>query len=124
VSGVVERAGPGAPFAPGDRVAAWVTERGFADYIAVRADYCLPAGDLPLDLALAEPVACAVNAVELAAPALGDDVVIIGGGFMGSLVQKLVQLKGPRHVIVADTRPEVLERAARLAEGLVEEALR
>jgi threonine dehydrogenase-like Zn-dependent dehydrogenase len=29
-------------------------------------------------------------------------------------VQKLVQLKGPREVIVADTRPEALERAARL----------
>jgi L-iditol 2-dehydrogenase len=31
---------------------------------------------------------------------------------MGNLVQKLVQLKGPRHVIVADTRPDALERAA------------
>jgi L-iditol 2-dehydrogenase len=53
-----------------------------------------------------------VNAVELAAPALGDDVAIIGAGFMGNLVQKLVQLKGPRHVIVADTRPDALARAA------------
>ncbi len=41
---------------------------------------------------------------------LSDDVVIIGAGFMGNLVQKLVQLKGPRHVIVADTRPDALER--------------
>jgi L-iditol 2-dehydrogenase len=37
-----------------------------------------------------------VNAVELAAPRLGDDVAIIGAGFMGNLVQLLVQLKGPR----------------------------
>jgi L-iditol 2-dehydrogenase len=114
VSGTVERAGAGVALRPGDRVAAWVTERGFADYVVVNARYCFPAGDIPLDLALAEPLACAVNAVERAAPALGDDVVIIGAGFMGNLVQKLVQLKGPRAVIVADTRADALERARRL----------
>jgi 2-desacetyl-2-hydroxyethyl bacteriochlorophyllide A dehydrogenase len=115
VSGTVERVGPGVTgFAPGDRVAAWVTERGFADYVVVRAGFCFPAGELPLELALAEPLACAVNAVELAAPALADDVAIIGAGFMGNLVQKLVQLKGPREVTVADTRPDALERARRL----------
>jgi 2-desacetyl-2-hydroxyethyl bacteriochlorophyllide A dehydrogenase len=112
VSGTVERGAAG--FQPGDRVAAWVTERGFADYVVVPAEYCFRAGDLPLDVALAEPLACAVNAVELAAPALGDDVVIVGAGFMGNLVQKLVQLKGPREVIVVDTRPDALERARRL----------
>jgi L-iditol 2-dehydrogenase len=111
VSGVVER---GDGFEPGAPVAAWVTERGFADYVVVKAEHCFPAGDLPLDVALAEPLACAVNAVELAAPALGDDIVVIGAGFMGNLVQKLVQLKGPREVIVVDTRPDALERARRL----------
>jgi threonine dehydrogenase-like Zn-dependent dehydrogenase len=115
VSGTVDRVGAGVEdLAPGDRVAAWVTARGFADYVAVRAEHCFPAGSVPLDLALAEPLACAVNAVELAAPALGDDVVILGAGFMGNLVQKLVQLKGAREVIVADTRRDALERAARL----------
>jgi threonine dehydrogenase-like Zn-dependent dehydrogenase len=115
VSGTVERVGSRVEsFKPGDPVAAWVTERGFAEYVPVKADYCFPAGTVPLDLALAEPLACALNAVELAAPALGDDVVVIGAGFMGNLVQKLVQLKGPRHVIVADTRRDALERAERL----------
>ena len=33
-------------------------------------------------------------------------------GFMGNLVQQLVALGGARHVIVADTRPDALERAA------------
>jgi L-iditol 2-dehydrogenase len=115
VSGTVEGVGAGVTaFAPGEAVAAWVTERGFAEYVVVRADYCFPAGDVPLELALAEPLACAVNAVERAAPALGDDVVIIGAGFMGNLVQMLVQLTGPRAVVVADTRPDALERARRL----------
>jgi threonine dehydrogenase-like Zn-dependent dehydrogenase len=115
VSGTVERLGPGTNhLAPGDPVAAWVTERGFAEYAAVRAEYCFPAGAVPLDVALAEPLACAVNAVELAAPGLGDDVVIVGAGFMGNLVQKLVQLTGPRELIVADTRQDALARARAL----------
>jgi L-iditol 2-dehydrogenase len=115
VSGTVERVGSGVEgFAEGDPVAAWVLGRGFADYAIVEARHCFPAGALPLELALAEPLGCAVNAVERAAPGLGDDVVIVGAGFMGNLVQKLVQLKGPRQVIVADTRPDALARAAEL----------
>jgi threonine dehydrogenase-like Zn-dependent dehydrogenase len=54
-----------------------------------------------------------VNAVDLAAPALGDDVVIVGAGFMGHLIHKLVMLRGPRQVIVADARDDALARARR-----------
>jgi L-iditol 2-dehydrogenase len=114
VSGTVEEAHPDSRLSVGDPVAAWVTTRGFADRIAVPGEYCFPAGDVPLDVALGEPLACAVNAVELAAPAYGDDVVVIGAGFMGNLVQELVALRGPRHLIVADTRTEALERASAL----------
>jgi L-iditol 2-dehydrogenase len=112
VSGVVAAVGDRVDaFAEGDPVAVWVTTRGFADYVAVKADYCRAAGDVPLDLALGEPVACAVNAVELADVRLGDDVVIIGAGFMGNLVQELVGMRGAHQVIVADTRPDALDRA-------------
>jgi L-iditol 2-dehydrogenase len=115
VSGTVERVAAGVDgFQPGDPVAAWVTAGGFAEYVAVHAEHCFHAGSVPLDLALAEPLACAVNAVELASPVLGDDVLVVGAGFMGNLVQLLAQVKGPRHVIVADTRTDALERAARL----------
>jgi len=115
VSGVVEATGAQVTtFKPGDRVGVCATSRGFSEYVAVKAESCLPAGDVPLDLALAEPLACAVNTVELADISLSDDVVIIGAGFMGNLVQKLVQLQGPRHVIVADTRDDALARARAL----------
>jgi L-iditol 2-dehydrogenase len=115
VSGVVEKIGAQVrAFKPGDPVGVWATGRGFAEYVAVKAEHCLPAGDLPLDLALAEPLACAVNTVELAGVSLGDDVVIVGAGFMGNLVQQLVDLRGPRHLIVADTRDDALERARQL----------
>ncbi len=112
VSGTVEAVGEEVDtFAPGDAVAVWVTTRGYAEYVSVKAEYCLPAGAVPLDQVLAEPIACAVNTVELASPSLGDDVVIIGAGFMGNLVQKLAELRGPHHLIVADTRADALERA-------------
>ena len=113
VSGVVVDVGTEVVgLAPGDRVGVWVVERGFAEYVAVRAAYCFPAGSGPLAEALAEPLACAVNAVELADVRLGDDVVVVGAGFMGNLVQKLVALRGVRQLIVADARADALERAA------------
>jgi threonine dehydrogenase-like Zn-dependent dehydrogenase len=114
VSGVVEEVGDEVEdVSVGDAVGAWVTTRGYAERVAVRGEYCVPAGDVPLELALAEPLACAVNAVELAAPSLGDDVVVIGAGFMGHLIHQLVMLRGPRRVVVADARDDALERAAR-----------
>ena len=115
VSGVVEETGASVTrFHPGDPVACWVYSHGYAEYVTARELFVFSAGTLPLDLAMAEPLSCAVNAVEMTHMALSDDVVIIGAGFMGGLVQKLVQLKGPRHLIVADTRPDALERAARM----------
>jgi L-iditol 2-dehydrogenase len=115
VSGtVVDRGAEVTAFAPGDPVAVWATGRGFAEYVAVKAEYCRPAEGVPVEEALAEPLACAANAVELADVRLADDVVIIGAGFMGNLVQQLVQRRGPRSVVVADTRSDALERAAKL----------
>ena len=115
VSGTVVRVGAEVrTFREGDVVAVWATGRGFAEYVAVKAEYCRPAEGVALEEALAEPLACAANAVELADVRLGDDVVIIGAGFMGNLVQELVQLRGVRHLVVADTRPDALERARKL----------
>ncbi|MEV0717959.1 zinc-binding dehydrogenase [Asanoa sp. NPDC050611] len=99
---------------PGDPVGCWVTSHGFAEFVAVKGAWCFPAGGVPLDEALAEPLANAVNAVEETDVRLGDDVVLIGAGFMGNLVQSLVALRGPRQLIVADTRPDALARAAEL----------
>lgn len=115
VSGVVAEVGTYVSgIAVGDHVGVWVTERGFAEYVVVPAAHCFSAGDAPLDEALAEPIACAVNAVELADVRLGDDIVVIGAGFMGHLVQKLVALRGAGRLVVADTRSEALERASML----------
>jgi 2-desacetyl-2-hydroxyethyl bacteriochlorophyllide A dehydrogenase len=115
VSGVVEKVGEQVTaLKPGDPVGVWVTQRGFAEFVAVKAEFCYPSGEIPLDQVLAEPLACAVNTVEMANLSLGDDVVIIGAGFMGNLVQMLAALQGPRHLIVADVRQDALDRAMRL----------
>lgn len=112
VSGVVVDAGPDATgVAVGDRVGVWVTSRGYAEYVAVRAVHCRPAGDVDLEHALAEPLACAANAVEAADVRLADDVVVVGAGFMGLLVQKLALLRGVRQLIVADARADALAHA-------------
>ncbi|AVT29593.1 L-iditol 2-dehydrogenase [Plantactinospora sp. BC1] len=115
VSGTVAAVGADVDsFAVGDPVGVWVTSHGFAEFVAAKAAHCRPAGDVPLDEVLAEPLACAVNAVEEADVRLGDDVVLIGAGFMGNLVQSLVRLRGVRQLVVADTRPDALDRARAL----------
>jgi L-iditol 2-dehydrogenase len=114
VSGIVVEADAGSAYAPGDPVAVWTTGSGYAEQVSAPADACRPLGTFPIGLGLLEPVACAVNAVELADVRLADDVVVVGAGFMGSLVQQLVQLRGARQVVVVDRRPDVLDLARRL----------
>jgi L-iditol 2-dehydrogenase len=112
VSGVVVELGAGATgFAVGDPVAVWTTGSGYAEYVTAPAEYCRALGGVPLHAGLLEPIACAANAVELADVRLADDVVILGAGFMGALVQQLVQLRGARTVTVVDRRPDVLALA-------------
>ncbi|WP_270888808.1 alcohol dehydrogenase catalytic domain-containing protein [Pedococcus sp. 5OH_020] len=108
----------------GEAVAVWVTTGGFGEFVAVKEAYCHPVGDIPLTLALGEPVACAVNAVDLARVRLGDEVLVVGGGFMGNLVQELVALSGASRVIVADTRQDALERARTLGADRVVDVTR
>ena len=115
IAGVVEEVGADVT-APSvdERIAAWIEEGGFAEHAVVEARHCVPVADGIDYPAVAEPLACVVNAVELAAPALADDLVIIGAGYMGSLLQLVTALKGPRSITVADVRPDALERASAL----------
>jgi 2-desacetyl-2-hydroxyethyl bacteriochlorophyllide A dehydrogenase len=112
VSGVVEAVGSDVTsWRVGDHVAAWVTTRGFAEQVVVRAEHCVPVDGVPLELALAEPLACAVNALEITPIRLADDVLVIGAGYMGLLLLQLAAHRGPRHLIAVDVRDEALERS-------------
>jgi L-iditol 2-dehydrogenase len=112
VSGVVEEVGADVSWpSVGEPVAAWVTTRGFADQVVLRAEHCVALDGTPVELSLAEPLACAVNAIELAGLRIGDDVLVIGAGYMGLLLLQLSAQQAPRQLIVADVRDEALERA-------------
>jgi threonine dehydrogenase-like Zn-dependent dehydrogenase len=99
---------------PGATVACWVEGGGFSEAVLTQERFCLPVDGAGPHPAVAEPLSCVVNAVGLAAPQLGDDIVIIGAGFMGNLLQLAAQLRGPRTVTVVDIRREALDRAAGL----------
>jgi len=116
VAGVVEAVGAEVTsVAAGDSVVVWVPEGGgFAERMLTPARWCVRVAPGLAFPAVAEPLACVVGAVELAEPALGDDVLIVGAGFMGNLLQLVSALKGPRSIVVADMRPDALERAASL----------
>jgi L-iditol 2-dehydrogenase len=116
IAGVVEAVGPEATtIAVGDSVVVWVAEGGgFGERLLARERHCVRVAPGLAFPAVAEPLACIVNTVELAEPALGDDVAIVGAGFMGNLVQLVSALKGPRSITVADIRPDALARAAQM----------
>jgi L-iditol 2-dehydrogenase len=115
IAGIVEETGRDVTaLSVGDRVVAWIHEGGFAEETIVDEHHAIRVPAHVSYPAVAEPLACVINAVELAAPALADDILIIGAGYMGNLLQLVTALKGPRSVTVADVRPDALERARTL----------
>jgi L-iditol 2-dehydrogenase len=98
---------------------------GFAEQILVPARlvaqnlHPLPAGG-GLELApLAEPLACALHAVDGAAVMPDDRVAIVGGGALGLLLCALVRRAGGRPIVL-DPHQERLDLAERFgAEGTI-----
>lgn len=103
--------------AEGDRVAL-LSHRAFADYDLAPADSVvrLPAAldDLPFP---AEPIGCAMNVFRRSGIGPGDDVAVVGVGFLGALLIRLAAHAGAR-VIGLSRRRFAREVALRL--GAVE----
>lgn len=94
--------------------------RGFAQYYVAKASdvfICNP--EIPYEeLAMVEPMACVLTAVNRGNPQFGDDVLIIGGGSMGLMFTLLCKLRGTR-VIVSEPRSDRRLKAQELGADLV-----
>jgi L-gulonate 5-dehydrogenase len=93
---------------------------GLAERILVppEAAYPLPEGLPPWKGALAEPLAVALHGAALAGAEKGEEVLVLGGGAIGSLVAFTLGLRGAR-VHIAEANPRRAAVLARLALGKV-----
>jgi threonine dehydrogenase-like Zn-dependent dehydrogenase len=89
---------------------------GFSEYNLVPASvvYKLPVGVPPSVGALAEPLSCAIHAVERGELRPADSVAVIGAGALGLLVLTVARLRGATHLVVSDPEPTRREIARRM----------
>ena len=114
VFGTIESVGPGVQgLAAGQPVTA-LTYRAYAEYDLARANSIIP---LPEALAdrpvLGEPMACAVNVMRRSGVQEGDTVVLLGTGFLGTLLLQLLRRYRPGRVVAVSRRrmdPALAER--------------
>jgi threonine dehydrogenase-like Zn-dependent dehydrogenase len=109
--GVIDAVGDGVTeFAPGDRVTA-LSYKAFAEYDVAAASNVVPLpGSLSTECFPGEPPGCAVNIFRRSDIRPPDTVVIIGIGFLGAVLTRLVTQAGAR-VIAVSRRPFALELA-------------
>ena len=93
---------------------------GFAEYILLNRTTVSygPVHRIPGDLsfaeaALAEPLACAINGLELCRVGVGESIVIIGAGPVGLLMAQLARHLGATKIILAQRSKGRLEVARR-----------
>ncbi|MCF7740163.1 MAG: zinc-binding dehydrogenase [Candidatus Marinimicrobia bacterium] len=102
-------------FNPGDRVAVWVDQKGYASEVAVASERIFPIDDsVSFEEAMAEPLSCTTNGVIEADIELADTVALVGTGFMGLILLQQIKLKGATKVIAIDIRDDILEVATQL----------
>jgi L-iditol 2-dehydrogenase len=97
----------------GRRVCAVTAQGGCAEQVATAASGCVPLPEnLAPELALLEPLGCAVNSYWAIAPPPGAGIVVLGCGFMGLLLlQLLARLAAPRWLLAVARSPYSLRRA-------------
>ena len=120
-SGVIEAVGSEVTqFAVGERVTVFTDKGGYAEYLAVPEEWAIKVdGHVPIEYALGEPIGCAMNGAKRSGVEIGDTVVIIGLGFMGSLIMQGVKLKGAARIIVVDPREESHQLAKKFGADII-----
>ncbi|MEG8989752.1 zinc-binding dehydrogenase [Ignavibacteria bacterium 4148-Me] len=108
-------------FKIGDKVAAWVDGKGYADKISIKQDrlYLMNEELSFEEAALLEPVSCSINAILKTNIQLGDTVAIIGTGFMGLILLQLIRLTGASKIIAIDIRDEILRLSKDMGADII-----
>lgn len=106
-------------FKKGDRVTGFINP-AFSTYaVAEQKNIIRVPDNVLLEYALGEPVACSVNVMRAANPEFGDNVAVIGCGFMGLLVisglSKIVSIP----IIAIDVENNRLETAKHCGAGIL-----
>ncbi|BCY13544.1 zinc-dependent dehydrogenase [Actinoplanes sp. L3-i22] len=98
-------------------------EGGFAQFMVVPKEVLkvdglnrIPDGVSFAEASVAEPLACALNAQNLARVGAGDDVVVIGSGPIGCLHVRLARARGAARVFLVELSRQRLEMAANLVK--------
>jgi L-iditol 2-dehydrogenase len=98
-------------------------EGGFAQFMVVPREVLkvdglnrIPDGVSFAEASVAEPLACALNAQNLARVGEGDDVVVIGSGPIGCLHVRLARARGAARVFLVELSRQRLEMAANLVK--------
>ncbi len=100
-------------FQPGDRVTGLIG-RAFAEYTKANYRRIIKVPDHLENMeALGEPLSCLMSAAKRTPVQLGDNVAIVGLGFMGLGFLQLMRSKGAGTIIAVDPRLESLELAMR-----------
>lgn len=92
---------------------------GAAEYVSVPAVNChhIPDGMSFRDAAVIEPLSCAVHAVAVAPPRIGESVLIVGGGTMGLLTGQLLARGGASLLALVERKPDRLPIGERVGFG-------
>jgi threonine dehydrogenase-like Zn-dependent dehydrogenase len=106
VFGTVESVGPCVEGLGAGQPVTALTYRAYSEYDLAQADSVVP---LPETLAgravLGEPVACAVNVMRRSGVREGDTVVLLGTGFLGTLLLQLLRRERPGRVVAVSRCP-------------------
>ena len=89
---------------------------GLTSRIAVRSDMVIKVPDDMKDeeVAMVEPTAVGLHAAHLGRIAVGDDVLVIGGGIIGLVSAMFAELEGASRVILTETNEERGRKSVKL----------
>lgn len=90
-----------------------------AEYVAVPAVNChrIPDSMSFAEAAVVEPLSCAVHAIKMAPPRVGESVLVVGGGTMGLLTGQLLARGGASVLALVERKPERLPIGTKVGFG-------